>query len=473
MHILDLPPELFHKILVSSILARCLKDPQRGTIRAFRLKLISKAFYHAFQPALFESRVLDNFNSDDSLRHWSIRKHYGGDQLWHSYLVYRVGNETDPTVGRFVEIQLTAKELCVATKTDYDKIVGGLCWLALEIGARCPGQRELWVDHSGRRNDPPNPRLNLLSAAAYFGHLGLAKQLLDDGCCPTQNDLFPSPMQLAAFAGNADMVILFQEHLPDIEDEYTGDRFTDWKANTGLGAIYGAALRGDMDILRLAIDPPSRATLHSSDFNGQKIGEVDPQSYAGRVLREAQSLTRSWEVFEYITSLLRPSHPHSTTFVAMNAERGNIDMVQRLLDSEWLMDPRYPKDGNRYAVFARTSLIRATRGFHEDIVDLLLKRGANPNDDHMPERFGSALSAAAAVGSMRMIRKLMEYGAKIDVHERQQRLMLKKALLVEHTEMVNFFYDQGLLDRKCPAFLRKVIEEEGLESMLELLKKWE
>lgn len=360
----------------------------------------------------------------------------------------------------------------MVTETDFDKIVDGLCWIALEIGARCPGQRELWVDHNGRRNDPHNPRLNLLSAAAYFGHLGLSKQLLDDGCCPTQNDLFPSPIQLAAFAGNAEMVILFQEHLPDIEDEYTGDRFTDWKANTGLGAIYGAALRGDMDMLRLAIYPPSRATPHTSDFHGQKVGEVDPRSYSGRVLREAQSLTRSWEVFEYITSLLHPSHPRSTTFVAVNAERGNTEMVQRLLDAEWLMDPRYPRDGNNYAVFARTSLIRATRGFHEDIVELLLKRGADPNDHHMPERFGSALSAAAAVGSMRMVRKLMEYGAKIGVHERQQRLMLQKALLAEHTEMVNFLYDQGLLDRKCPESIRKRIEEEGLESMLEVLKKW-
>ncbi|KAI0967023.1 ankyrin repeat-containing domain protein [Xylaria arbuscula] len=455
MNILDLPPEIFNKILVFSILARSLVEFWGfGVTRAFRLKLISKAFYHAFQPSLFESRVLDMFSSRDSLRHWPVRRHYGGDQFWHSYLVYRVHNETDPTIGRFVEIRRIARELHVVADADYDETVGGLCWLALELGTKSPGKREAWVEHGGRSNDPPQPRLNLLSAVAYFGYLDFAKELLAEGCCPTQDDLFPSPMQLAAFAGNTDMVVLFQEKLLETEDG---------KANIGLGSVEGAALRGDMDMLRLAIYPPSRPRPHSSDFNDQKCGNVDHSSDAGHTLRKARYVTKSWDVFQYITSFFDSSGPFDYSFLSRHAEWGNMEMVQHLLDAGW--------DVNGENRLNNDPLIIAARSFHEDIVELLLKRGANPNIQWRSQ-LGSALAAAAAAGSMRIVRKLIEYGANIYEDDATQMKMLRKALLQEHTEMVNFFFDQNLLNRKCPEDIRKHIETEELESMIDLLKKW-
>ena len=132
---------------------------------------------------------------------WQIRKLHGADKLWQSYIAYRVRNETDPEVGRFVEIRQVAEELCRQTEVEYEVAVDGLSWLALERG-----------------DEAPNQDLNLLSAAAYFGHLPLARRLLADGHCPaSDNDLFLSPMQLAAWTGNADMLKVFQKHLPEFE----------------------------------------------------------------------------------------------------------------------------------------------------------------------------------------------------------------------------------------------------------------
>ncbi|KAK5636799.1 hypothetical protein RRF57_012511 [Xylaria bambusicola] len=462
-----LPTELFHKILVFSIIARSLQHPYRGTARALRLKLVSKAFYHAFQPALFESRVLDDFGSRDSLVFWPTRRHYGGDQLWHSYLIFRVHNETDPNVGRFVDIRQTARELCDLTGAPYDETAAGLCRLLLDTGTRCPGKREDWVDSDGRRMDPTHPRLNLLSAAAYFGYLDLAKQLLADGCCPTHHDLFPSAMQLAAFAGHADMVLLFQEHLPPIDDEYTGNAFSDWKVNTGLVAVEGAALRGDVDMLRLAISPPSRPELRESHFSGLDLGNLDYNTNGRLVLVSALLMTGSWDVMLYIRSLLYSIYPlDAARLLKETAQRGSKDIVQRILDDldQWVVEEYI----NRFTI---DPLTFATRAYHEDIVELLLERGIDPNEFNKIDR-ETPLSAAAAVGSMRMLRKLMEYGANSDGDKKQQILMLKRALLVEQTEMVNFFYDQGLLSRKCPESIREQIKEEGLESMTELLKRW-
>ncbi|KAI0508433.1 ankyrin repeat-containing domain protein [Xylaria bambusicola] len=467
-HILDLPTELFTKILVFSILARSLsrQHPDRGVARALRLKLVSKAFYHAFQPALFESRVLDDFGSGERLAPWPIRRHYGADQLWQSYLVFRVNNAVDRNVGGFVMIRETARELCKLTGAQYDETVAGLCGLVLDSKDICPRLFEDWGDMFRRRVPATHPRLNLLSAAAYFGHLDLAKQLLEDGCCPTHDQLFPCAMHLAAFAGHTEIVLLCQEYLPPLDEEYTGNAFTDWKVNTGLIAVDGAALRGDVDMLRILISPPPRPGLREDRFTGLDLfDDVNYNRNGRQVLANALLMTRSWDVLQYLKSILYSLFPlDAARLLTENAHRGNKEIVQHILDSEWLLT----EDINRLTI---DPLTFATWGYHEDIVELLLERGMDPNEFNHINR-ATPLTAAAGVGSMRMLRKLMERGANCDGDKRQQMEMLRCALLLEHTEMVNFFYDQGLLGRKCPELIRKRIEAVGLESMMELLKKW-
>ncbi|KAI1300906.1 ankyrin repeat-containing domain protein [Xylaria venustula] len=230
-------------------------------------------------------------------------------------------------------------------------------------------------------------------------------------------------MQLAAFSGNSEIVILFQENLLEMEEG---------KTNIGLGSIEGAALRGDMDMLRLAIYPPSRPTSHSSDFNGQKFRNVDHSSDAGHILGKALYVTKSWDVFQYISSFFDSPGSFTDKFLSRHVEWGNTEMVEHLLEAGWDID-----GGDK---INNDPLIIVARSFHEDIVELLLKRGANPNIQWRSQ-LGSALAAAAAAGSMRITRKLIEYRANIFEDEATQMKMLRKALLQEHTEMVNLFFD--------------------------------
>ncbi|KAK0104882.1 hypothetical protein ONS95_005148 [Cadophora gregata] len=97
-----------------------------------------KSFYTQIQPALFETRLLDEHvpsprvNSGlNLLEVWYVRRTYGAEKLWYSYLSYRVQNERDPDdkqrnklltttagKGRFVELRQVTEQICRKTKSD-------------------------------------------------------------------------------------------------------------------------------------------------------------------------------------------------------------------------------------------------------------------------------------------------------------------------------------------------------------------
>ncbi|KAH6662577.1 ankyrin repeat-containing domain protein [Halenospora varia] len=462
MELLDLPVDLIHKVLLYAVISR-------GVIRALRLRLVCKNFYNCLQPALFESRLLDEFGVQE--RHndlrlmelWYIRKHYGAEKLWQSYLAYRVRNETDPGLGRFVEIRRVAEDLCRQTEAEYEATVNALCWLALERGTYYPGFQEGWKI-GNRADEASNPGLNLLSVAAYFDYIALAKRLLSDGHCPTaDNDLFPSPMQLAAWAGNADMLRLFQEHLPNFEEippRYYFDQKA-WRGKTGPDSIKGAALRGDMNMVRLAVYPPSRSTPDNTDFSGQPFGHVDPKSIPCSDLRDALFFAKTWEVFQYIDSFFKESIISServSLLLARYAELGDVEIVQQLLDAGADI-----YGGDRHN---RNPLVIAARFCHENVVDLLLERGADPNNLDRQQR-GSPLGAAVAGGSMAIVKKLFDHGANVCEGE---YYLFVNVVRLEHTAMLELLLDR-VIDRGGWGLALKTALENGLESMAQLLQQ--
>jgi ankyrin repeat protein len=395
---------------------------------------------------------------------WYIRKHYSADQLWQSYLTYRVQNEKDPKVGRFVEIRQVAEELCRQTEAEYEATVDGLCWLALERGACYPGYKEGWKSSSNRPDEEPNLGLNLLSAAAYFGYTPLVRQLLSDGHCPTtDNDLFPSPMQLAAWAGNADILRLFQEHLPEFEEIPPRWQFDDksWRGKHGPGSVKGAALRGDMDMVRLAVYPPSRSTPDNTDFASQPFGHVDPESKPGSDLHAALYCAKTLEAFKYIDAFFKQSILLSDTslILAHYAELGNVEIVRYLLDAG--ADIHGGKSTNR------NPLVIAARYCQEDVVNLLLERGADPNNRVMQQR-GSPLCAAASAGSMAIARKLIDHGANAS---EDGWWPLSHAVRLEHTAMVELLLERTVSSADSRSYVLGQALENGLESMAELLQQ--
>jgi serine/threonine-protein phosphatase 6 regulatory ankyrin repeat subunit A/serine/threonine-protein phosphatase 6 regulatory ankyrin repeat subunit B len=91
-------------------------------------------------------------------------------------------------------------------------------------------------------------------------------------------------------------------------------------------------------------------------------------------------------------------------------ESSGLDVCRKLLDSNpdlvWLMDGG-PRGGQ-----PRTMLSHAVEGKQRDVVDLLLSRGADPNQQ-VPG-MESALHTAARVNDAEIVRMLMKHGASID-----------------------------------------------------------
>lgn len=147
-------------------------------------------------------------------------RHSRGSQLWSSYVLYRVRKRKNSASGIFLDIQKAAEQFCSLTGEDYDRAIEGLCSFLHQNSSHinlCPA----CIVRIDNPDEHYTTRLNLLSAAAYFGHVDLAKQLLGQGCCPADRGLFYSPMQIAALSGKKDVLILFQEHLPDYRDRST------------------------------------------------------------------------------------------------------------------------------------------------------------------------------------------------------------------------------------------------------------
>ncbi|PVI01699.1 ankyrin [Periconia macrospinosa] len=457
MNILDLSSELLHEILLHAV-------HSRGVARAARLSLVCKRFRKQLPKALFESRLLDDhytgglYNGLLITELWPIRKDYGGLQFWHDYYVYRVRNEqeqngTDPRTGRYVEIREIAEEFNRQTQVDLGHIIDALCWLAME-------RWKYPYRSTDKEYVTPNLGLNLLSAATSFDNISLAKRLLSEGHIPTDdNDLFPSPMEIAALTGNANMLKIFQESLPEFEElvpRYSYDTRT-WRGKTGPGSIRGAALRGDLEILRLAIYPPSRAKLND-EYAGKPVGEVVHETPQGADLKDSLHCCKNSEIFEYLCSFFEKSSLlefiDMESLVARYAAMGNVEMVRHLLDAGVKMQ----------GVNNCNPLHLAAHYGHENIVDLLIERGIDLGDSDGQAR-GTPLMAAASSGCMRMVRKLVDAGARIAEDEE-----LGYAVQLEHTEMANYFMD--LYSPHPENWSRHLVlaEEEGLESMAQLLR---
>lgn len=498
MNILDLPQELIDEILVHSITSR-------GFPRALRLKLVcsesrssyytspaeapAESFYASFSRVLFATKTLDDESASEAFHELHTRRYYGADTLWHDYLVFRCRNEVDPSVCRFVEIRDVATALASHFREkgerqdlDLDGIIDDLCWLALEGGERHPALRPGW--DSGLSSEVANPGLNLLSAATYFGCIALVRDLLSYGHDPTGcNDLFPSPMYIAAWKGQAAMLKLLQEHLPEFEDPEPPRWFLDFRSKIGPGSLHGAATRGDMEMVRLALYPPSRilalsytvddegedrnseeALYMSSLIAGEKPGFIPTCSRLNFYIARGMTLASDPEVYDYLQSLVDEIHGNRETkssHMASNAAAGDIVMVRHLLDNG--------ADADGKGVHGDTPLMLAARGWHEDIVDLLLDRGAKIND-RSTACVGTVLTAAAKAGSVGMMHRLLGAGARVDSERDTETL--EYAVKLEHTSMVELLLYMGAGTDEGRKRVLRMAEDEGLDSMVGILNSW-
>ncbi|KAH8901685.1 ankyrin [Thozetella sp. PMI_491] len=462
MHILDLPPELLNKILYFSILARSLP-------RALRLKLVCKAFYVAFRPVLYDTRILDDVEHLD----WHNCKSYGADILWRDYLAIRCHNETDESSGFFVEMRNLAKNILRECETqredrhlDLDAVLKGLCWLALERGGRAIYYTQ------GTKLASPGPFL--LSAATYFGCKALVGDLLSQGYDPTrQNGFFPTPMYIAAWTGQVDMISILQDHLPDSEEP---DPALDWvlRSKREPGLLDGAVARGDFALVQFALSPSSGDHKQQDEAGEVQGGTEEPGSIStlGKQRYYAKSVmmqTRSPDIYQCLKKFFGTSSADSALIneddeeLVARAAKGHLDMVRYLLDNgaDLAADPPLEEG-------MAGPLVEAIWNWHEDVVDLLLERGADP-DNWGRFKHVSPLTAAANAGSMSIFRKLLDAGATLD---KNWIYTLTNAIRREHTTMVEFLLHKGVASGSRGPEILEMARTEGLESMADLILPW-
>lgn len=424
-------------------------------------------FYYVVKPVLFESRLLDSFRAVNVGDVWYLKNQHGAEDFWHSYLVYRVQHEIDSRIGRFTEIRRMAQDICKETDMDMLAAIDGLCWLALEKITE-------WCGHTSQDNVSRSCRercraMSLLSAAAYFNLSSLAKALLLDQHCLDDDEggLFPPAMQVAAWRGHFEMLELFQRHMPEITVYPTPENHWKWSGRVGLSPIIGAAICADMAMLRLAFYPPSRENPKSSDFAGQPYGTIEDTSPIGGKLRNAQLHTKSPEVYTYIEGFLaQPSQVQSSS-VIRHAEWGNVAMVKFLLDR-----------GGDMIASNETALVAAASRCQEEVIDLLLERGADPNYDGKNNMLLEhlAIEMAASTGSLKIVQKLLAHGAH--AHEFPKTYFrcppLFWAFATEHTGMINLLLENGatLQDRYGNVTLA-MAECCGLDTMVKMLRELE
>jgi len=425
-------------------------------------KLCTERFSQEVPSALFASRLLDSFYTEKVLPGWYIENDNGASKFWHSYLVYRAHNDIHHLHRRYVNIHEVAERVCKETGADLEVTVEALCWPALQQGTN-PGS------DSKLEKEPPDPRLDLLCAAAYLNHIPIAKQLLQEGVCPhSESHLFSSPMYLAAWAGNAQMLELFQAHVPEMEGYDPVFVFNhNWRGKIGPASIKGAARRGELDMVRLAVYPPSRAAPDSTDFAGEPFGSVSRSSSTGNALALAQWETRDVDVYKYLENFFT-ERAHLSHALPRHARLGNLDMVRYLLDSGADIHGIGRRDGN--------PLVEACRRCHEDVVDLLLERGADPNFNGDKDRAQGdiAIVAAARSGSLFVVRKLIDHGAELsrmDMGVEMGFRALQAAVHLEHTDMVKFLLASGVDLAVCGEMLIQSASRNGFDSMVELLQR--
>lgn len=441
--------------------------------------VVLEHFDALFQPALFDTRLLDQYyphhghdhQVSPTLLNWSIRRNHGAQKLWHSYLSYRVQNENDPTIHRFVELRGIAETISKDDETGMGlkDTIHALCWLALENVAK---------KQSFKNGNTVESNVSLLSAAAYMGCFALVKTLLLEGNSPTRGDgLFPCAVQAAAWAGNVDMLQFFQEALQESEEVET-DLGYRWHPSLGyvhLGekgeseAMVGAAMRGDVKMLHLALHPStsyappsSKDTITPGDANRPARSPSGTSTNPAHAVLIAMQHAKTLEVYVHLASFFPnflAQHPDQAgRHLELYAEYGNTAIVSHLLDLGVSV-------GGSRAPFHPTPLHHAARRSYADIVHLLLDHGADVRK--YCRQLGDPLFAAVEGGDISIAKALLDRGAVCNFSTLQQ------AVFSERTDLVDLMMQNcTLLEWHMPKILESA-RMAGLHSMVQYVKSRE
>lgn len=390
--LLDLPMELLELVLFWAIKIR-------GVQRGVRLRLVCKTFDIAFYPALFETHLPDDCQGIGTLS-WRLNTQQPNiERMWHKYLVFRTMKEENPLIGRYYDLRTVAldchKEMQKEAEAgvpvpELREVVEQLCWFLLRQGVSLrsdPQSTEFGPNHDAIGTIKadgtilsPGP-LTLLSAAAFLNLHSLVQELLDKGHNPEEHGLLFAPaMQAAAQAGNIAMLDRLRRHKLDVQ--LVGGQISPYVVY-GNWAIIGAAIRGDMDVLRNVL-------AHEVPLVLQLLGGV---SGHGLMDRQYASTPAVYDCITNAFPIFYHGEPCRHRELKIYAELGNINMVRHLLD------PEEPTE------YCQNVLQSACRGNQIDVVSLIIRR---PDFD---PRWIDLHRVATTTHSLDITRLLLRHGA--------------------------------------------------------------
>jgi hypothetical protein len=147
-------------------------------------------------------------------------------------------------------------------------------------------------------------------------------------------------------------------------------------------------------------------------------------------------------VFDFIDEFFKEPLSLTDLYDALiwYSRAGSISMVRHLLAKGV---PVHNPSG--YARPVDPPLVEACKGGHDEIVDLLLQNGADPNYGAKNMRPHTALPMAASSGSFTIVCKLLNHGALIDeLNDNPENLpAIWYAIAIEHTKMVQLLLARG------------------------------
>ncbi|TGO79421.1 hypothetical protein BELL_0033g00140 [Botrytis elliptica] len=410
--------------------------------QSITLRLVCKRFYHDVQFALFKSHLLDDYETHSLLYLW----HFDSNKLatfWHSYLVYRVQNNSDSCPPHFRHIRRLVETLCAETGDEVENTIEKLCWPILSTATDCANSNLIDL----------NFELDLLCAATYLNIIPVVKRLLQGGYPPrSERDLFDPPVTLAALAGNKDLleylqsIVLETQSIDDLE-------VCQWNS------IIGAAMSGDIEMVRIALYPPSWSTF---DFTHFIDGPFVPQeSLAEKCLLEAQVSTGNLEMYKYLEGFFpRPAKCPRLGHLMFHIQWGNSEIVKYILDTTGTF-------------FCGAQCCGGAK--LQDIIDLLFEYGFDTNyfsclEGQQSEWLGDeTTSIEAQKRNMVLVHKLFDHGASIyDI--RTAETTLEWAVSREDTVMVGIILASGIDLASCGGRMLKLAVTLGLDSMEDILQ---
>lgn len=287
-----------------------------------------------------------------------------------------------------------------------------------------------------------------LHSTAYLGRIDIAQKLLesDPDLMNKPNEKDQTPLHCAVLERETQFVTtILRSHCRDQFDINRQDK----EGNT---ALHLAVLKKDEEIARCLFESGADSGLR----NNQK--------------QSALTLAIECEYWETWKDIMGDADVNdggglNPTALYMASKAGDLDTVRELIED---FNADVNKEGGLYS----TAIAATSHGGFYDIVDFLIKHGADPGLSG--GLFSNALSAAIYSGADDIVELLLEHGVSVNDQDAQGRTCLHIAALTSSWDTIKMLEqrqgDMTARDKQKRTILHHAAAAESFDIVSEILK---